>query len=820
MRSAAALALCLCVLAPVTNARAQDDWDATRSGFDAAVVRRYKAILERDPHDADALRRLVAIYKQYKTVALLTSEYEAQGDTWSALSVLAHMPGVTRDAAAAYLRHALALKADDGRGWIALGEATLDSKIALDAFTRATAIVAAPRDKQRALEGQLAAARALHDAAAIDAAYAAMIARRPRDGRLGLDRRDAQLAANKPADAFTSFGEAEKRLRTDPERRLAAMTSKGVALERQGRIDEAVNQWELTLDAVPRGYYLGDEVVQHIIAVERKRKRLGVVSARLDARWPERQRGYLEWATLGDLRAEEGDGTGAIAAYRKAVAKAPTEVGTQRKLIALLDKQNRRDEALAQHDLVARLAPGDATIQLELAERYGKANRGAALAVLARLSKRLRGNVNVRVAIAKLYDEWDELPLAIAEYRAVADLEPDDIDHALVLGETYWRAGDIEHAREAWARLSAVGTLAALLRQGDVLASHDQWEHAVAAYTAAGTKDATSADAWRGRARALDELGRHAEASVDARRAVALVGTASESDGMRERGLLVGVLNPERRTTGLAERLARWQFAFERGDNAAGYLLVAHYARLGSTLGHSVLVELYRRVPEDSTLGVAVARSYAKRSNWGRARNVLEGIGRRHPEGAKDVASLIDQFEKDEKREEVEARFAEEDSRRDANDRDPDLVGRANRIGFRVLLGSDVRNTTSALGGFGMYRYSRLAPATALSMRLEWFERDDHREERDVIAFGAGVARRLLDLRKLEVAAGIGARAEFRYAGAEEHSTWNRVGLGADATLEVLPRGVPATLGLRATQSLTDDTHGTTLAVELGFEFR
>ena len=62
MRWVAALALCLCFVAP---ARAQGDWGVRRSGFDAGVVRRYKAILARDPHDADALRQLVAMYRRY-----------------------------------------------------------------------------------------------------------------------------------------------------------------------------------------------------------------------------------------------------------------------------------------------------------------------------------------------------------------------------------------------------------------------------------------------------------------------------------------------------------------------------------------------------------------------------------------------------------------------------------------------------------------------------------------------------------------------------------------------------------------------------------
>jgi tetratricopeptide (TPR) repeat protein len=491
----------------------------------------------------------------------------------------------------------------------------------------------------------------------------------------------------------------------------------------------------------------------------------------------------------------------------------------------LLDKLGRGGEALAQHEKAARLAPGDADIQLELARRYGDDQRAKAIAVLVKLAKRLPANVNVRASIAKLYDEWNELPRAIVEYEAVANLEPTEIDHAVVLGDAYWRVNDVEGARRAWARLAKIGTFAALQRQGEVLSDHDQWEYAIEAFTAAAAANPTSADPLRGRARARDALGRYELAAADARRAVALVGLASESDGLRERALFVRVLghDADHGSESLVAALARWRFAFEHGDNAAGYLLAAHYERIGSGEADDVVVELHRRIPEDESLGFAAARAYAHQGKWARAKQELERIGTRNPKRADDVAALIEQFDRDRERQELEARLAEEGRRRDLNRadrRDADLVGRDNRVGVRLFLGSDVRNTTSALAGYGIYRYSRIAPATALAMRLEYWERDDHMEERKAFAFGAGFERRVLDLRKLEVAASAGMRFEVRYAGAGDDSSWGRVALGADAMLEVLPRGVPATIGLRWTQNLTDTTNGSTLAFELGFELR
>ena len=83
MRWLAALAICALVS---TSARA--DWGARRDPFDVGVVQRLKAILARNPHDGGALRQLVAMYKQHRTIAKLDAEYRAQGEDWAALVVL------------------------------------------------------------------------------------------------------------------------------------------------------------------------------------------------------------------------------------------------------------------------------------------------------------------------------------------------------------------------------------------------------------------------------------------------------------------------------------------------------------------------------------------------------------------------------------------------------------------------------------------------------------------------------------------------------------------------------------------------------------
>lgn len=826
MRWVAVLALCLAVSAP-----AWADWGARRDPFDAGVVRRYKAILERNPHDAGALRQLVTMYQRHRTVAKLEAEYEAQlaANDWATLVVLARLPRVSRTETLALWKRALKAKPEDAQGWLAIGDIETEPNAARDAFQRAAQLMTSPRDKRAALTKLIGAARSAGDAAAIDAAYVELIALAPKDGKLWLERGNAQLAAGKAEAARESFTTAEGMLTTDPERRLTAMLNQGVALERLARVDDALAQYERTLDKLPHGYFLGAEIVQRIVDAERKRRQLPAAIARLEKRWPERSRGYIEWALLGDLYKESADEVRALDAYKRAVAKAPTEVVTQRKLIALLDKL-RPIEALAQHEAAARVAPGDADIQIELAKRYYPAAKPKALATLDKLARRLNNNVNVRRTIAALYDQWEEPARALGEYEAIANIEPTEEDHAIVLGDAYWRMGNVEKARVAWRRLDKIGTAGAYLRHGEVLANRELWEEALVPYTSSIAADATKPDAWRGRARALQALGatdpqRYKAAADDARRAVALIGTATHIDGERERYLLARVLGHLHTSTGATElstSVARWRFAFERGDIAAGYMLAAHHARIGSHQQHRMLVDLYKRVPADDSLGLAVARSYTRREDFSRARAELERIRQRSPKRAEDIDKLIAQLEVDRERAEIAARWEEEGRSRNkaSGGVGPDIVGRDRRLGIRIELGTDVRNTSSALIGINAYRNYGIAHATAVTTRLGWLQRDDEMEEVNAIAASIGISRRIYDARKFEIAAGIGGRFEVRYGSDAADSSWNRVGLAGDATLELLPRALPASLGVRFQHNFTDDPRGSALVFELGFELR
>jgi predicted Zn-dependent protease len=819
MRWIAVLAICLVGAA---SARA-DDWEPRRDPFDPVVVRRYKEILAHDPHAEGAFRQLLVLYQQYRTVAKLEAEYRevlATGDDWAALVVLARLPRPSRAESLALWKRVVAAKPDDALGWLAAGDAAAgEPAAARDAFQRAVKLLSAPRQKQLALTKLVRAARLANDGATVDGAFAELIALSPNDGQLWLDRGDAQLDAKRYADAKTSYDNAQALLRTDPPRQLTAMTKQGMALDALGKPDDAIAQYEHTLEKVPSGYYLGEELVTRIIDIERRRKRLGAAITRFETRWPAKRRGYFEWLTLGDLYSETGDQNRAIDAYKQAVARAPTEVVTQRKLIALLEKV-RPAEALAQHEAAARVAPGDADLQIELAKRYHDTQPKQALATLAAVGRLLDQNVNVHITLAGLYEQWNEQALALGEYETIAKIEPKEPSHAVVLGEAYWRAGQEDKAKAAWKRLAKINTTQALLAYGDTLAAHEMWEEAKAAYSTSIALDVANVNAWYGRARVLDSTSKFSDAIEDARRAVALTGLATYDAGLRNRQVFARILGhayAQGDHTTLEMAVARWRFAFDHGDSAAGYMLLAHHERLGDRMEHELLEQLHRRVPADDSLAIALSYSYVKRREFRRARDELDGILRRSPKRAEEIGKLIAQLEEQRARAELDIRWdAEGQPRRPHH---PDLAGRDNRFGFRFALGSDIHAASGALIGLGVYHHARLARGTTFVTRFEWTQRDNQMAEINAIALAGGVTTRILDARKFEVALGVAPRFELRFPSTES-SAWKRAGICGDATLEVQPRGLPAVIGLRFDQSLTDSPRSSSLILELGFEVR
>ena len=430
------------------------------------------------------------------------------------------------------------------------------------------------------------------------------------------------LAAGKRDVALESYAAAEKLLGSDPPRRVEVVARRGQALEGLGKDDDAVAEYKRAIKLAPKGYYLEVELTGRIIDIYRRKQALPQLLAEYEKEWPEGMRGHFEWDTLGKLYEETGAQDKAIAALKKAVAKAPYELETQRRLIQLLENSGRDDEALAQYEVVVRVAPGEARFQLELAERYWRRNdEKKALEVLARLEQRFPQDPSVLGAIADLYTRYNKEDLAITEYERLAKLEPDDISHLVTLGEQYFQKGDKTRAMATWKRIIANNKAASYAKLGEVLAEHGQnfYTEAEKNYQKAIELDPKNPELYKGRASLHEAKKENDKALDDWKMVLSLLGN-KPSDRLARRDARRHLVTVLFKANKEASAVADWTRDFGRPPtigadkkpvydpiaSEAGYFLVEYWSRPGRTKAgepRATLEKLVAMVPDDRESG-------------------------------------------------------------------------------------------------------------------------------------------------------------------------------------------------------------------------
>jgi cellulose synthase operon protein C len=639
---------------------ADDDWGAVRDPFDQKVIAIHKGILARNPHDPGSLAKLLEMYGRYRTVDLLRDEYAKvlakNPNDWAALVVLGHLFHKTGDVPRA-LEHwtrAVGARDADAPSWLAIGElhkAANRPKEARAAYDKGLAHATTKDSRKRALRALADLALAQGDTDGANAYFKQFLELDPNNAQLWIERGDAMLAAGKREIALESYAAAEKLLGTDPAKRVEVVARRGQTLQGMGKLDEAALEYQRAIKLAPKGYYLEVELTDRIIEIHRTKQNLPGLLAQYEKLWAEGARGHFEWATLGKLYKETGAQDKAIAAFRRAVAKAPWELDTQDTLIKLLENSGRDDEALAQYEAVVRAAPGEARFQLSLADRYQRRGQEKkALDVLARLQVRFPSDPGVISAIADAYQRWGKEDLAIAQFERLARLEPDDLDHLVTLGEQYWQKNDKQRALATWKRLVASGKAAGFARLGAVLGEHGQGysAEALANFAKAIKLDDKNPDYYKGRAGVYEGMKQYADAVIDWEHVLALVGTRpSDRMARREaRKKLVGIIT----RWGAKEQQykRRWTETFKDGaaggDLEAGYFLVEYYTKVGRAergQPERVLEQLHRRVPDDQELALDLVKAYRNGRKLDEAVAVLLELAKAVPSREREMYNTI-----------------------------------------------------------------------------------------------------------------------------------------------------------------------------------
>ncbi len=638
----------------LAHAQADDDWDVKRDPFDKAVIAKYKAILARNPHDGGALAKLLALYRRYRTLELLESEYTKQldkkPDDFATLVVLGHLRKTQSDEPGALARYEQAARVQPDDASLQLELGGLYRNAGKPAEARAAYDKALAGSKAKAV--RMKALRALADLALgagdIDGAKAYFeqyIALDPKNVQLRVELGDALLQAGKHDDAIAAYQEAEKKVASDPSRKIEIVARIGQAYETKGADDQAVAEYRRAIKLAPKGYFIEVELTARIIDIYRRKQDLPTLLAYYDKAWPAAKRGHFEWSTIALLFEETGDQDKAIDAFKKAVSKSPWELETQRKLIHLLTNVGREDEAIKQYEAVVKIAPGEATFQLELAARYeARGELKKALAVLKRLEQSFPSDAGVQQALADLYQRWGKDDLALAAYERLARLEPDDPAHLVVLGEQYWQKDQKDKALATWKRIANAKTARAYAKLGDVLAEHQMQTDGLANYAKAMKIDPKDPELYKGRAAIYESLRSYGEAMADWEKLLSLLGDKVQDRGARReaRRHIVSLLT--RWGQKEAEYRNKWVAAFRKSpaDLEAGYFLVEYYDRKPQSGEPKATLEKLRKLaPEDQDILGDLVKVYRNGREFDKAVALLLELEKLAPHRKREIYTQI-----------------------------------------------------------------------------------------------------------------------------------------------------------------------------------
>src|SRR5579871_2076464 len=649
MRPLAAVAALCCIAA---SARADDDWAVKRSPFNQQLVDRYRAMLQRDPDDAFAWKRLTALYKSYRTLAELERDFKqrAERDDFADRYLYAKMARDRGDHAEAIkrLRAALAV-AKDARGEIALGDelrASGDGDGALAQYLDAHARAGDdPALLRRIAEVQL-------DKNDLDGArknFDKLIEKHPDDVELRKQWAEALEAKGRHADALAAWREIAPRMAGRPERAAEAWKRVGELAEAAQDDVGALEAYRKAYAILPKQNYLRRDLTDKIIAVYRRKDDLRSLIV-VQEKTPPAARGFTEWETLGRLYDETGDAQSAVAAYRRALAADRHALDARKHLINILERAGHDDEVIAEYQKLIAEAPGEARFQLELAERYargGSDGRKKAVDLLNRLSVRFPGDPSVHGALAELFTRWGDVQRAEREQEMLARLEPDDETHLVDLGEIYWQRGKRKQALETWRKLESRGRdrASGMARLAEVLADHEMAGEAVELYEKAVKLNPHDHTLRRGLATALERMRRTGEAE---QRWVEIYDQArdlkSRSLRLEARARLVALPYKEGRLPArLREYRRRWEGP--PPDEDWGLVLADACMKLGrSEEAEQTLAAIARRAPTvdgkvEAQIGLAQVLRYRRR--YREAIAALEKAAELSPSRARELYSQI-----------------------------------------------------------------------------------------------------------------------------------------------------------------------------------
>jgi len=186
--------------------------------------------------------------------------------------------------------------------------------------------------------------------------------------------------------------------------------------------------------------------------------------------------GPAEWDLLGQVREELGDLDGALAATQKAQALAPRDAALGDRLLRLLDRLGRDEDAIALARELARELPSEIGLSTGLCERQWRhGDHAAADATFDRALGRFSREPTALQTLAETAARWGDDKRALAAWTRLVRVAPTSEVAVVGLGEAQFQAGKRDDARRTWATLrkQAASPAKGHLRLGELLFDHD-----------------------------------------------------------------------------------------------------------------------------------------------------------------------------------------------------------------------------------------------------------------------------------------------------------------------------------------------------------
>ncbi len=642
------------------------------------LIQRYLRVLEADPRQTFAFRRLLDLYRERdgnidRLVEDLSARVAQDDTAYAPRMLLGHVyraQNRIEEARAAYSR-ASALQPNEAAPKIALAEIERAAGNAAEA--RRLYEEALERTHDRLAREELVRSVAqlaleTHDFDAARHYYEELGRGGDASIYLRTEYARALATAHEWERAVAEYERVIRSLRGDNRVLPPVLLELSRAQLETGAVEASIETLDRALRLSGRQAGIRAEIYDQMLVAYRRTDRLPELAERLR----HEARGFESSELLGRIEDELGNDEAALEAYRRALRVRSRDIDTRVRIIQLLTRSGRLDEVADEYRTLIRQAPGEPRFVIELAQLLMQTDHhDDALRLVRDTARRHPRDATLHQQLAELYARWGEDTLAAEEIELLARIDPNDPAHVIALGDQQFAGGQREAALATWRRvLTAEGDRAAgHATLGGILADHDMLPEAIEQYREAVRLEGDELSYVRGLATVLERNRDAEEAEAVWRRVLELAG--DDRAARREaRERIVGIWARMRRLPAHIVDLER-RFEADPPDVEAGRFLAEAHRRRGpqyQAQAERVLARIIEIEPGDVESLLALERLRTHRGDLAGAIEVLARLRDADPRRAAQYLERMAEHSLALYRDDDAVRYAAEAVRRNPDD--------------------------------------------------------------------------------------------------------------------------------------------------------